>query len=401
MYAHILFQSPHFYSAHVEDIGALKQMLDNIVMKARLPKKENLEGLRVLRSAWNVIDIGQFNLRAYKYMSKFIYLFMLASGIATVCLTVFTSDIDASVTEIDVTMTPSGSIIFYLSVVSTFVTALNAYINPGGRWRQIRDTTCRLESAIWQYRTRSGLFKIILNEVDESTSFLKDAVSHAVETLVSSSDIGQTTSWSRFYPKSAYKHGQYTPLQKLKFSAAIPTLSQLSSKISPSDLQRNKQEMQKSSAGILGLSNFLADEFEESEELKEWKDNHHSPLTPEKYIRFRLLPVVRFYKQRLPSYTRTRNTMSVMIMMVTAAGTILAYRQFSSYVSICATTAAAITSWMEYNNIATKIGRYNSTVSSLESLILWWSSISDVEKSVISNIDTLVKTGEQASSWPQ
>ncbi len=400
MYAYILFQSPHFHSAHVQDIGQLKQLLDNIVLKARLPKNENLEGLRVLRSAWNVIDIGQFNLGAYKYMSKFIYLFMLASGITTVCLTVFTAYIDASVAEVDTTMTLSGSIIFYLSVVSTSVTALNAYINPGGRWRQIRDTTCRLESAIWQYRTRTGLFKTKLNEVDESTSFLKNAVSHAVETLVNSSDIGQSTSWSRFYPKSVYRHGQYIPLHKLKFSAVI--LSKLQSKVSPNDWQYNQQQIHKSSSGIFCWSSFHADEFQNSEEFQELlNDNHHSPLTPEKYIRFRLLPVVKFYKRRLPSYTRTRNIMSFMLIMITATGTVLAYRQYSNYVSICATTAAAITSWMEYNNIATKIGRYNSTVSSVESLILWWSSISAVEKSVMSNIDALVKTGEQVYFWVQ
>ena len=87
--------------------------------------------------------------------------------------------------------------------------------------------------------------------------------------------------------------------------------------------------------------------------------------------------------------------MSTTIMITTAAGTILAYKQYSSYVSICATFAAAITSWMEYNNTATKIGRYNSTTSSLESLILWWSSIPEVEKGVISKIDNLVQRGEE------
>jgi hypothetical protein len=101
-------------------------------------------------------------------------------------------------------------------------------------------------------------------------------------------------------------------------------------------------------------------------------DNHHTLLSPENYIRYCLQPIVEFYKGRLPAYKFSRNFLSVTIMLVTAAETILAYKQYADYVSICATVTAAITSWMEYNNISTKIGRYNGTASSLESLILWW-----------------------------
>ena len=56
---------------------------------------------------------------------------------------------------------------------------------------------------------------------------------------------------------------------------------------------------------------------------------------------------------------------------------------------------------MEYNNIATKIGRYNSTISSLESLVLWWSSLSKVDQSNVANIDALVQKGEQVLSFSQ
>jgi hypothetical protein len=163
IYAHILFSSPHFYSAHVKDKYILRDLLYSIVGKARLPSKENMEGLMVLRSAWDMIDIGHFNLHVYKYLSKFIYLFILVSGIATVCLNVFTDNINSSAPAVDSSMTLTGSLVFYLSIVTTFVTAFNAYFNPSGRWRQIRDSVCNLESAIWQYRTRCGLFKIHLH----------------------------------------------------------------------------------------------------------------------------------------------------------------------------------------------------------------------------------------------
>ena len=368
IYAHTLFQSQDFHSAHVGEIEYLARLLNELVVRDRLPSKESLEGLRVLKSAWDVIDIGNINLRAYKSLSKFIYLFMLVSGIATVSLTVLSEYIDSSMNDFDASMTPTGSLIFYLSIASTFATALNTFLNPSGRWRQIRDTTCHLESAIWLYRTRTGPFKVQKpNEVDRAASVLKNEVSSAVETLLGSSDIGQSTSWGKLYSESVFKHGQL-PRQK--------------------------------SPGILFWSkkywNAVITVFKQTKIAPEQQaDDHYSPLTPEKYIQFRLKIMVGFYKNRLPIYTRSRNLMSIIMMIVTAVGTILAYKQYSDYVSICATVAAAITSWMEYNNIATKIGRYNSTVSSLESLILLWESIPEVEKGVISKIDNLINTGEQ------
>ena len=361
IYAHTLFQSSSFYSGHLQDIKGLEGVLDGIVQKDRLPVKESLEGLLVLRSAWDVIDTGNANLSFYKYMSKFMYLFILASGIATVCITVMEETINDSVPSIDPTMTPAGSIIFYLSVATTFFTAFNAYVNPSGRWRQIREATCGLESAIWQYRTRTGPFKMSAQEPDRPTVSLKDAVFVAVDSL-SSSDIGQSTSWFKAYPASTFKHGQYRQLPR------------------------------RGTILDCGCWGRVA-----AAETLDTVDDHHRPLTPDKYIRFRLRRVMNFYKKRLPAYTRSKNWMSVMLMLITALGTILAYREYTSYVAICATAAAALTSWMEYNSIGKKIGRYNGTVSNLELLILWWNSIPAVDKSVISNIDMLVQMGEQVT----
>jgi hypothetical protein len=428
MYAHTLFQSPDFFCDHVEEVERLKKLLHTIVAKARLPSKEPLEGLRVLRSAWDVFDIGQSNLRSYKFMSKAIYLFLLASGIATVCLTVFTDSIDAALGDLDSSMTPTASIIFYLSVASTFVTALNAYVNPSARWRQIRDSTRHLESSIWQYRTRTGPYKMQGHGLDRAADLLKNEVVHAVETLIGGSDIGQSTSWTREYPTSVFRHGQRKPKRKesgafgvccarflgrmsrAKVSPAgatgvVKDREQITSKpaqpkskgpketaTQPARPERTEQQQDHENQ-----ENDDKDRDNDAEEDEE-EDDHHSPLTPEQYIKFRLRIAEAFYKRRLPANTRSRNLFSVTVMSLSATGTILAYQQLSDYVSICASVAAAITSWMEYSNTATKIGRYNGAASGIESLILWWSSLPEVEKSIVTRIDDLVSRGEQVPS---
>ena len=310
----------------------------------------------------------------------------------------FADQIDLSMTEIDADMTPAGSIIFYLSVASTFVAALNAYINPSCRWKQIRDTTCNLESAIWQYRTCTGQFKLKNpRDVDTSASILKKEVSFAVDALIGSSDIGQSTSWSKRYSDSVFKHGQKEHLQVQKsMSGSLILSKQKSSNGMLSWLRKTWSALLKQKDKVHPEQNHgVAGTYASPDFAEGPVDDHHSPLTPEKYIEFRLKNVVFFFKNRLPVYTSSRNLLSVTLMVVTAVGTILAYKQFSSYVSISATVAAAITSWMEFNNIASKIGRYNSTVSSLESLILWWSSLTDVEKAAAPKIEELVQKGEQ------
>jgi hypothetical protein len=269
-------------------------------------------------------------------------------------------------------------------------------------------------------------------------SALKDEVVRARETLIASSDIGQSTSWSKKYPDSVFTHGQKewgpegqkewgTSIKISSKQKKIPILSwshkmwQWQSwskqKIYPDSRSetyrselRNDHHTDLLTAGKETAQESAKDMDDDAQEhvlvtikngeprMNTKNDDYlkyYDPLKADKYIELRLEKMLEFYKSRLPHYTWSRNLMSVVLLIVTAAGTIFAYKQFSSYVSICAVVAAAITSWMEYNNIVAKIGRYNSTISSIESHILWWFSLPEVDQTVVKNIDALVKKGEQ------
>ena len=56
--------------------------------------------------------------------------------------------------------------------------------------------------------------------------------------------------------------------------------------------------------------------------------------------------------------------------------------------------AAGVTAWIEYSGVSAKMTRYTNDVIGLQNLLLWWDSISDVEKASASTINHLVETTE-------
>ena len=78
------------YSCHVNNLDELNllinfQMMDN----GGLPLSNNLEGLLVLRSAWDIVDIAHDVIRGYKLCAKLLYLFIIILSIVPPCVVVF------------------------------------------------------------------------------------------------------------------------------------------------------------------------------------------------------------------------------------------------------------------------------------------------------------------------
>jgi hypothetical protein len=78
------------YSCHVNNLDELNllinfQMMDN----GGLPLSNNLEGLLVLRSAWDIVDIANDVIRGYKLCAKLLYLFIIILSIVPPCIVVF------------------------------------------------------------------------------------------------------------------------------------------------------------------------------------------------------------------------------------------------------------------------------------------------------------------------
>ena len=87
-YHHVL-SSELIFTGHANDLADLAYLCNHVMMKKdRLPAAETLEGLLVLRSAWDIVDIGQYHLKFFKYTAKICYLVLLLLSIAIVSITV-------------------------------------------------------------------------------------------------------------------------------------------------------------------------------------------------------------------------------------------------------------------------------------------------------------------------
>jgi len=127
-------------------------------------------------------------------------------------------------------------------------------------------------------------------------------------------------------------------------------------------------------------------------------DDHYSPTKPDEYIRLRILKALRFYRKRLPTYAKKKEFSQWTIMLGTATGALIAFIGFAPQVAIISSVTAAIASWMEFTTTAAKIARYNGIIVALTNLLLWWDSLSLVDKASPLNIDTLVLKTEETLS---
>ena len=85
------------FSCHVENLSELDHMLNHQMMdKGALPPTNNLEGLLILRSAWDVVDIANYVIRGYKLSAKVLYLLIIILGILNTSIVVFTKVLECT-----------------------------------------------------------------------------------------------------------------------------------------------------------------------------------------------------------------------------------------------------------------------------------------------------------------
>jgi hypothetical protein len=385
----LVFSSKYLYTAHAGNIADCKYIVNNrLLKKDRLPKDLSLDGLLMLRAAWDIVDIGNSQLVYFKRIAKVCYVLLLVLGVAIVAVTVETQAIDAKLGVVSAgsqTLQGSQLITFCLSLVATFVSAVQAFYNPVRRWQQVRDFTAEMESAIWQYRTRTGAFKEDIYHAHKSSiEALAACVRKCNDAIMMSADV-QETDFYRIYPPKIFKHGQRDEIEGpggTRKQDKPPSKVRKGSKVQDSadevddDLADPEAPLRSGQAG------------------SSLHDGHHAPVQPEEYIVLRILTMIRFYQRRLPKYSRARSLGSWTIMIGSVVGTLISFLGFAPKVAIVSASTAAISAWMEFHSTAQKLKRYNETILGLKNVLLWWDSLNSVEKANPLNIDKLVEMAE-------
>ena len=204
------------FSSHVTDLSTLEYLLNyRMLDRDSLPDSNSFESLIILRSAWDVVDIAHYVLRGYKLSAKVLYFLVVIFAVVHPSVVVYQIQIDAAVslTLVDGSaMTGSQFIIFIVSTITAFITAIMAFFSPLRRWQQIRDAGDSMTSAIWQYRTRTGAYACSrAGDSIAANATLREQVLECRQKILGGADMAETSFYKQ-YPASIFIHGQRAEL---------------------------------------------------------------------------------------------------------------------------------------------------------------------------------------------
>merc|ERR1719277_2479650 len=241
--------------------------------------------------------------------------------------------------------------IFCVSVLVTVLLSIDGLFSARSRWKLLRSSACKLQSIIWQYRTRVGRFTVNENRasMNEAEKALTLALAQWRDECVASANV-KSTDFARQHPESVYKH------------------------------------------------------FQNSGMLAEGSDDFHSPVQPGQYIPLRIESAIAFYQKRIPVYGAFGRNLKIFVLMLGLCSALLAHFEYAEQVALVAALNTIMTSWMEFSDYFNKIERYTSTVISLRKLLDWWDSMSEVEKASSATVSRMIQLSEsiiseELSSW--
>ena len=84
-----------------------------------------------------------------------------------------------------------------------------------------------------------------------------------------------------------------------------------------------------------------------------------------------------------------------MLVLGSLSGTLMAFLQLSEWVSVVTAVTALITAWSAFSGTDNKPTRYSNTIENVQSLMLWWRSLSPTDKALPANIHQLVSSCEE------
>ena len=113
------------------------------------------------------------------------------------------------------------------------------------------------------------------------------------------------------------------------------------------------------------------------------------------------MPLLRFYRKRLPLYSSADNWSQALLGFNSIVSAIFAYFEMVSAVALVAQASSIQINFAEFNDIKKKLMRYNGIIAALENQILWWKSLTKVEKASQYNINRLVNGVEEMVAGEQ
>ena len=362
--------SPCVFSGSIHDIEELKQTLSSVAKIDRLPTSNSLEALRIISDAWDHVETYSHMADSYKRATKISYQLLLVCGVLVTLAVIFQSSEQNSINF------QSRIYIIALSFFTSGIAAYVAFVNPAVRWQQLRAAAVTIESNVWMFRTRTGDYRATTNINDVGAEEqLKQMIQTVKTGVLDGADIKNSAFFSRSKTFNEHKqHGLHDAgfgVQDSYFGAddspkrpgicerlwswcflpqssatVAPSVSNARVSSAPDALSTVRLDFKRTgdiehnggTASVYecaSLAQFL-DKINSSnpEDKRESVDNHYHPLKPEHYIKYRAVPILNFYKNRIPRCHTIRNATQVLLVLSGMATGVLAILDLSVWAAV-------------------------------------------------------------------
>lgn len=397
--AYDIFRSTKVTSCSIFDIDSANAILQSDLVGSvdRLPKRNSLEQLVLLRNAWTLANMFEDYAIYYKRLSRASYGALSVLGVLMIVIVTVGNTLP-NLLKPD----PFRYLVLAVSLALNFIAALSTLSNPMQKWLKLRDGSEKLKSEIWKFRTRimtngsseAKTGTLLLQSERLAASHLAKQISHVRRVVLQAAGLQETSFYAVPTSTDDISRPQQMQQQQPSSADAVEYVSGLEKKGRFRSLSRAHFRH--------GLYQRHGDETKKA--LPADADSHHAPATPQDYMRWRMEPALEFYQGKIPSYTRRKMIMQILVLTSTIIGTVLATIGQPSWTAIVSSAAAAISAWLEFTGLAQKLDRFSAAVEALGELQIWWQSLDNVERAASQNVSKLVRGTEkvicsESASW--
>jgi hypothetical protein len=124
-------------------------------------------------------------------------------------------------------------------------------------------------------------------------------------------------------------------------------------------------------------------------------DDGLSFLTPQRYIYLRLDEQLDYYRGKTEDMEKELQRVQTAAIVIGGLGTFLAAVRAELWVALTAAIVTALGAYLHYRQTENTLVRYNTTASNLESVAMWWTSLSPDQQAMPENVARLVETTEK------
>jgi len=125
-------------------------------------------------------------------------------------------------------------------------------------------------------------------------------------------------------------------------------------------------------------------------------DDGLGTLTADEYVKIRLMPIIASFTTKAPNMSILTNVVTSVTILLSVTSSVFSAFDLIDFIPIALSFSGAMAAWVHYNQTDFRLSLTNGAITQLYQLLIWWDSLSMIEKRVAQNKEFLVQTTESA-----